>query len=433
MDEQTPYEPIGVDLPTPSPVEEVPATPQKRVKLPSLHLNFLSKTNFFILFSLLVLALAAYVVYVLVLNAPPTFPQPEEPGQEQPVVTPPSQTTTQPSEKEGWVEYFNKSDEIMIAYPREAVFTEPKQLGQFNIYQVALTGPRQTKEISTDNDVEDGYIVKFLVQNSVTNTDLEQIALNKRNSYIINCPETATLTNITETTLSNFAAVTFSVENCTGNFIETFAVRDRTLVEVVQVYQGDIGYKQKYKNDSNEVVSKFTFTNMVQATPKETWITFTNTDYGIRFRHPTEMNSACCTLNGPISETAEKIIILADNRSVAQGQNQKFTGFGVFVERNKDAIGFREYVEKQKQLLKENYRVVVGKEPSQLTEEEVRIGGQPGVKLSGYAWWGDVYIVQLMNQRSLMIVSKTELNTGEFKDVFADILSSFQLSNPIVQ
>ncbi len=429
-----PYEPLGGEPQNPeqgSNVDSIPEPVQDKVQKKPRKRVGLSKTAFFMIFALLVLIIGGYVVYtVFNVNQPQTPPQ-DQPVEE-PIVPPVEEdSTTQQSSEDGWIEYFNKTEEILIKYPQTAKFREPQEMGIFNVYEVTYATERQTQELNTDENLQDGYIVRFLVQNNVTNTDLNQIALDKRNSYIIRCPDTATISNITQSTISNLNALTITVENCNGNFIDSFTLRDNDLVEVLQVYQGDLGFRQVHRNSTIEIVNRFEFTNIIQATPKETWTTHTEPSYGIRFRYPSEFNSTCCSLNGPVSTTVQKRIILADNESVEKGQGQKFTGFGVFIEPNRDQTGFYQYVEEQKQLLKENYRVVVGKEPPQLTQDEVTISGQPGIKLTGYAWWGDMYFVPLVNQRSIMVISKTELNPGEFDELFSDILGSFELYNPV--
>lgn len=50
-------------------------------------------------------------------------------------------------------------------------------------------------------------------------------------------------------------------------YIETIVSRDNFIFEVIQVYRGDIGFKQKYKSITDEIYSSLVFTNTLKPTP----------------------------------------------------------------------------------------------------------------------------------------------------------------------
>ena len=52
--------------------------------------------------------------------------------------------------------------------------------------------------------------------------------------------------------------------------------------------------------------------------------------------------------------------------------------------------------------------------------------------LKGYAWWGDVILLQFTNSPVILVMSKTEFVPGSFKEIFNGILSTFEFYEPKV-
>ena len=86
---------------------------------------------------------------------------------------------------------------------------------------------------------------------------------------------------------------------------------------------------------------------------------------------------------------------------------------------------FEDYINKQKSLLEENYKVIIGRNPV-TSEETFEVNGIEGTILRGYAWWGDIAFIRIPEKKTILAFVKTEANEGDFEDIFMDILSTIE-------
>lgn len=420
-----------IEVPVGTPIVEKQLKPKKKAGTP--------KANIFIVVSL-ILVLGAGAFGFMLLNQQdfpfvtaliesirntaqlPTEPEPTQPTEPEP--TQPTEPEPEPIDPEEIVEYNSPNFEFALYRRAKTKLIEPGSFNtQLDTYQILYEGPGQSEELTGPENLRDGYIFTLTVHKDVLNQDINQIALEKRNRYFLSCDSSATISNITERTISNRTAKTFSVENCGVDYIQSFFLRGGDLFEFNQIYRGDLGIRQIYKNETDEIVNKFTILNTIQPTPQNTW-----TQYEERFmifRHPAQLDKACCTVKGTESPTVKKLMVLADPKSLSGANNELFNGFGVFTDALKANQTIEQYIEDQRKLLVENYRVIIGKEPI-VAEEVLSVGGQRAVFLRGYAWWGDIVITETPDKRNAIIFVLVEVDPGSFESIFREILTTVE-------
>lgn len=419
--------------------QEVPAPVSSPImeKIEKVRKPRFTKANIFIVISIVIILIAGALGYMMLnskdfpfiaklfsnIELPMLPEQPEQPTQpEQPEQ--PTEPTPEPVDPNQIVEYISENFEFSISHRAKARVLEP---GSFNVqletYQVIYDGPGQTTTITGPENVIDGYIFSLTVHKDIINRDIDDIAVEKRNRYLVSCDDTALISNVSERTIANRTAKTFRVENCGVNYIQSFFIRGNDLFEFNQVYRGDIGIRQVYESETNEIVDLFEIINTIQPTPVDTWSIFESPTF--KFKYPTALDATCCTLRGPISNALSKKIVLADPKSLAGSEGTLFNGFAVYTETLKGSVTKEMYIENQKQLLAENYRVIIGKNP--VTSEEVlNVGGKVATYIKGYAWWGNMLFVDGIKTGELIIIVTTEIDPGAFDPTFREILNTFE-------
>lgn len=347
---------------------------------------------------------------------PEPEPEPEPTPQPQPEPEPEPETQV----------YTNTEFEFRFEYPLNASYGEQNPFSNDPSYFfVAHAGERQESEILSEKDIVDGYMFKIVVHKDVLNTDLNKFISDKRKLFAVNCYTYTEISDVFDATLSTAFGKTFNVINCDQDYIETIVLRDDFIFEIVQVYRGDLGFKQKYKSITDEIYSSFVFTNTLKPTPVDSWSTYQASDARLTFKYPQLLSQTCCTVSGPVLGKSSKLVVFGDAEGKSQSVETSFNGFGVYNVMNENRIPFEDYVEEQKQALIENYRVVIGRNPT-TTEEMITIDGQEAYLLKGYAWWGDVFFVQVPESNRIAVFSMTEVSPGEFESVFREILSTVE-------
>lgn len=321
------------------------------------------------------------------------------------------------------INYRNDQYEFAFNYPKNSTLTENNVFSDDPAsYNVAFGGERQETDIIFEQDLVDGYLFKVVVSENLIIDDLFQIANEKRKRYTVGCNTRTVISNISNITFLDTDATTFSVTGCTQDYVETFVKRGDLVFEIIQVYVGDIGFRQAYRSITEEIKASFEFTNIVEPNPIEVWDTYTSSGDGIELRHPS-MDTRCCNVSGPPVGDFRKTVVLAEQGSVDRGIERSFNGFGIYTSANQNRIPYDEFVQIVKESLIENYRIVVGLNPDP-SEELVQVGDQQGILLRNHAWWGDIVIVQHPTKPQIYAFSTTEKEDGAFDELFSRILST---------
>ena len=391
-----------------------PETPVKKKKRFSLKIKLLI---FFL--SIPVIFLSMLVVIFLIqkaLNARVGFDKTDNPPIIEPVKVQPETTFLDAS-----------VDKFTLEYPLNSIFTPPSSFDETRTYTITYKGARQAEDITGEENLADGYIMKIVVHKDTINQNVRDITQRKRDSYQQICTAGFSPKDIKSTKIDTIDARNFIILNCPYDLKESFALLHGNLYEIVQIQRGDLGYIEKYKQETEKILSSFLFIDKPLAPELPTTKTYYNSKHAFSFEHPL-MDETCCKINGPVFGNPEKQVILGDKETYDQSKGKSFDGFGVFIDLNKEHRTFEEYMEIQKATLQDEYKVITGKRPSNPQESEVEVGNVKAVMLKNYAWWGDMVYFQYPANDKFVIISKVDASKGSFDETFEVILESFKFN-----
>jgi hypothetical protein len=280
---------------------------------------------------------------------------------------------------------------------------------------------------TTEDNLKEGYIFKASTF-TTTQRELDEIVQVKKDSFTAKCPKTAIFTDTTPTTIDGIEGRTFEVTNCGSDYKLTYVVKGILNYEFAQIVKGDIGYKQVYKAETEDILNSIKFyPDKTNEGPLET---FRNEEFGFQFKHP-KFNLECCDLTKPVSQDAERIAVLADTDNFVDKSN--FDGIGIFVDTVYGDNNLSTYIETQKKTLVDDYIVVKGEAPK-LEEKALKVGNRDAVMLKGYSWRGEDYVYLNISpessQRTILIISIKNTSGREFEKKVDEILKSFEFFTP---
>jgi len=279
----------------------------------------------------------------------------------------------------------------------------------------------------TPDTLKEGYIFQVSTFTTSLRT-LDEIVQVKKDAFIAKCPKTATLSDITDTTIDGVEGKTFEVTNCGTDYKVAYVVKGALNYEFAQIFKGDIGYKQVYKAETEDILNSVKFyPDKTDEGPLET---FRSEENGFQFKHP-KFSSECCDLTGPVSERSTKLVILGDPLTFVNKDN--FDGIGIFIDKTYEQIDFNGYLDIQKRTLIDDYIVVKGEAPK-LEEKILKIGNRDGVMLKGYSWRGnDLIYVDISREsisRIILVISIKNLSGVSFEKKVNEIFKSFEYFTP---
>ena len=157
------------------------------------------------------------------------------------------------------------------------------------------------------------------------------------------------------------------------------------------------------------------------------WDVVRVTSHGITFKHP-KMNYTCCGIQGPLTGNPGEVIVLGDTSTISEGTNKPFNGLAMYMIFKDEGINLDNYLNTEKEELLKKYEEVKSVRGENTREENVNLSGKSGKLLKGYAYWGDVYYLQL-DDKHLLYITKTEQSGGSFDSTFNKILETLQFAN----
>ncbi|NMB91357.1 hypothetical protein GYA37_00755 [candidate division WWE3 bacterium] len=323
------------------------------------------------------------------------------------------------------IQHNSDSLSISLEYLDKAKLLESAE-GDGQIKKLEIIYEKQpssdTSASVTEDNLKEGYIFKVSTF-ITTQRELDEIVQVKKDAFTIKCPQTATLSDINETTIDGIEGRTFEVTNCGSDYKLTYIVKGTLNYEFAQVVKGDIGYKQVYKAETEDILSSLKF--YLDKTDRGPLETFISTPYGFQFEHP-KFSLECCEISNPASKNAEKIVVLGDTSTFIDKNN--FDGIGIFVDKSYDE-DFNTYMEVQKKTLVDDYIVVKGEAPK-LEEKSLKVGDKNGLMLKGYSWRGEdliyVNISPGSSRNIVLVISIKNMSGVSFEKKVDEILKSFK-------
>ncbi|NMB69593.1 hypothetical protein GYA27_00095 [candidate division WWE3 bacterium] len=331
-----------------------------------------------------------------------------------------------------WELHRDDNLKVFLKIPPEAklyTYTNPSK--------VEIVYARNETDFSKINEqtLTDGYIFR-VTPLSLGVRDISKITEIKRESFRIQCPESATISDAQDSLVDTIDAKFFTVSNCNVEYIVSYVPRFGIYYEIAQIFRGDIGVGQQHRAKTQELLAAFRFFPEDSPKPYDPNVTYYHDKYNFSIKYPDNMDTSCCDLEGPAkanNQTEDKDtgkLLVAAYLPTYKDKNN-FDGFGLFLQvlSRRDKIPFQDYLTEQKQRLYEDYKVVTGNDPVG-TEEDIQVGKFTGHVLRGYHWQGTdiIYVdlsAELKIQAYLAVVVKN-ISGEEFSQVMNKILESFE-------
>jgi len=316
-----------------------------------------------------------------------------------------------PAEVEEWEIYSSGKYHFSFDYPKgDALIVSDLSPEEFS---VEIRSSNIVPSLNPDGEnLVEGYIFR-IIPLKLSTSNLGNAAKIKRDWYVSLCPKTSTISPATNKTAAQLKAVGFDIFDCNSDYFITYIAANDYVYEIMQIFKGDLGFKQIYKSRTNQILSSLVVDeNLPEASPT---VLYQNKSVGFTFKYPRTMNSKCCVVPAPPQKNLTNLITLAEN------DNSDSIGF--FHPRRYNRITLDEYVGSQKIKLADEYAIVKNKTPEG-TETEMVINGQRAIMLSGYSWRGnDLIYISLPRTQNVLIISKM----GVSEETFNIIIDSLDI------
>ncbi|MBD3365987.1 hypothetical protein GF360_01440 [candidate division WWE3 bacterium] len=371
------------------------------------HMSFLLK--------LLLLGAAAFLAvfaYLVITQNPAVMRDELEPEEPQVITKPELENPIKTYTSEKFKFSIQYNTDIHEFERRAAFSTQPPQ------FVITHQGANQA-DLDTEKDLTDGYIVKI---SAYENPGIDALvsAQRKREKFTLECPEITEVREIYSRNIDGAEAKSFEVINCPQNYVENFIGFGDDVLEITQIYRGDIGFKQSYRAQTDEIVRNFKLLRDPEEAPEIA--SFESLEYQLSFIHPV-LNAKCCSVTAPSIEGLEKVVVLAD-ASETDEEGNVLNKLGIFAYPSKGK-SFDLFLNEQKQALIQEFKIVEEENPTNLREEVVSVGGRDAYKLVNYAWWGDIVFLEHPNANYFLVFVIPEDATEDFSAVVGEIFASF--------
>jgi hypothetical protein len=411
--------------------EEISQTPQVPIEIEQQEKEKVvkkKKTLFTIVFVPITVVLGLFLLFGGVFFIYKNFLAPKTQ-----IITPsPEEPQSQPNNEiqvEKTVKYKSDNLKLSLEYPKEAklidTWESSNQTKKLEIFFSKDGVVTQKTEGVKDSEISEGYI--FRISTFTTSIRiLDEIAKVKKESVKTNCPETAEFADTYSTQINGIDSRVFEVKNCNGDLTITYTPKFGVFYAFEQIYKGDLGYKQKQKASTQEILDSVRFYPEPTG-PEVPYEVYTSDTYKFSFEHP-KFDSSCCDLAGPPTTTnAEKLIVLADKETFVSKTD--FDGLAVYVYKFREGENYDGFLEKQKKTLIDDFIVVRGTEPK-LQEVTIKTGDKDAVLLRGYSWRETDLIytnwVGSYGRNYALIISVKRMTGDKFDEKVDRILSSFK-------
>lgn len=201
------------------------------------------------------------------------------------------------------------------------------------------------------------------------------------------------------------------------------------MYEIAQAYRGDVGFKQRYQAQTDLIREAFKFTNIIAPEPKDTWTKIVHGNPELAVSYPSDWDDTCCNLRGPIAGEVTKYFVAVDPLSIGEDDQAVFNGLAAYSLTLKNDETYESFMAEQKELLKEEYRVVVGIEP-EVSDETFEVNGFVWTHLTNYAWWGEIYFSYISDSNRVVVLVKSEEVPGKLDEVFSELLETVSYKFP---
>lgn len=267
---------------------------------------------FIVIIALVLIGLVGGTAYLTKQSPKPTI----QPQMARPSLTPSSQPPV------NWQTYTDQQYGFSFQYPVEAVVRNvmetPKRV------KVMRIGPTQVASGRIQTELFDGYSFTVTFFSEAKDGSISVLSEKMYNSAKQACSE-ATFSPIKDVQIAGKNAKTYSVENCLGNYTETFVGNHGYVYDITQIYSGnDKLLERTYQDTISQILATFRFTDQAQTDTTVSWKTYTNIKYKYSFEYPSDFNlivndnekSIIATYFGPTQIAIGRFSTLVEGASV---------------------------------------------------------------------------------------------------------------------
>jgi len=363
------------------------------------------KKKRFVLISRIIVAIVGILILLLIIAAASRNPGVPEIIEKEEPETP---VSLEPDPHESWNIYDNSELKVLFKYPLDAAVETDTSFSSKVVY-------------SSKEEEEAGYSFK-ITSLELYGRNLEGIAKIKRESYYYDCPRGAEVTNAVSIYVSDAVGKSFEVRGCNGDLKVTYVPRFNKFFEIVQTYQGSVGYKQQYKSTTEEILQTLVL-YPEEKPPEEPFITFESQQYYFSFVYPKELKQNCCDIPAPPT-SSNSIGTFGIKKDTGE-----FGGFRIFARNNESSnnkMTFEEFVQYQKNILISDYKVANGTIPV-VVEEIMKLGSRDAVRFKGLSWKeNDLVYSSVPGEKHFIIISISNSLGQDFERILDGIFESFK-------
>lgn len=312
-----------------------------------------------------------------------------------------------PLPDDSWEIYSSEKYGLSFEYPKGDLL-KISDVSENEIAIQVLSKDIVPQENPTGDNLVKGYIfqVKPL---KLEARDLESAVSVKRDFYQSQCAETSSVTDIIGVEVSGIEGRGFMIYNCNSDYDISYVAANGYIYEVIQIFKGDVGFKQVYKAKANQIAS---LVKIEQETIAESPFVEFESKYGFSFSYPRGLDSQYSNAPFPPKDTAERVITIAENDDT--------NAVGFYYDRS-PKVDFDTYLNEQIQILIDDYVVVKGAQPEG-SKVEFTIDGQKAVKLEGYSWRdNDLIYVKTPDDKGVVILSTTNISDEILSNIIESI------------
>lgn len=345
-----------------------------------------------------------------------------------PIPQPPIDDNNKPPidvlDPESIVEYQNDGLKLSLEHLRKAsLFENTNQTDQTKKTEIIYDKNNPNQNVSL-GDLTEGYIFRISAF-STSFRNIDEISRVKKEAFAATCPSTAEITNIIGVNVGGIEGRSFEVFNCGADYKVSYVVKNGLNYEFAQIFKGNIGYRQLYKAETENILRSISFypEEKPDLGPIEI---YDSTEHKVYFEYPRSLDKECCYVSGPISDRSTILLTLANPETYVDNNNLDVVGF--FIDQN-NLDNFDAYIEKQKKLLTDDYIVTKGESPKPEIRT-VEIGDKEGTMLRGYSWKGnDLIYVDISKEggaKKILVISTKNISGEKFENVVNSIFDSFK-------
>jgi len=386
----------------------------------------LRKKALFTVFSIVVISLIVISIIAPIaikfykenfIKVPPKVENPDN----NPVIVIPEE-----QDPESIVEHKSDSLRLSLEHLRKSVLFEYQEESEKTRKIEIVYDKNKPGELLPTEELTEGYIFRVSTF-STTFRQIDDIAKVKKEAVTLACPDTATISNTLNVFVDGIEGRSFEVKNCGADYKISYVVKNNLNYEFTQVFKGDLGYRQAYKAETENILGSIKFypDEKPDLGPIETYI---NDNYNFSFEYPRYLSTECCTITGPISNGSQTLLILGDTESETNEDTANV--IGLFIDGYRDG-DFNTYLEKQKSLLTDDY-IITKSEAPKPEIRTIQVGEKEATMLRGYSWRGNdltyIDISESSGKEGKVLVISTRGAEEEFEEVLNSILDSFKFS-----